>query len=64
MDYTKRFLNAHDVAEYMDISVPKAYEIIRKLNDQLDKKGYITVAGKISRIFFEERVYGVVTENR
>ena len=64
MEYTKHFLNAHDVAEYMDISVPKAYEIIRRLNDQLDKKGFITVSGKISRIFFEERVYGATVDNR
>ena len=58
MEYTKHFLNAHDVAEYMDVSEAMAYKIIRKLNDQLDKRGYITVSGKISKAYFEEKIYG------
>lgn len=52
----KNFLNASDVAAYMDISKPAAYKIIRSLNNELRQKGFITVAGKISRIFFEEKV--------
>ncbi len=31
----KRFLTANDVAEYMGVSVPTAYKIIRRLNDKL-----------------------------
>ena len=54
----KRFLTAEDVAEYMTISVPTAYKIIQKLNGELKKMGYITICGKISRKFFEEKVYG------
>ncbi len=53
----KRFLTANDVAEFMGVSVPMAYKIIRQLNDELKKHGYITVAGKISRIYFEEKIY-------
>ena len=55
----KNFLNADDVAKFMDISVPMAYKIIRKLNDELKKQGFITVAGKVSRRYFEEKVYGI-----
>ena len=36
----KRFLKADDVARCMEISVPMAYKIIRKLNDELSAKGY------------------------
>lgn len=54
----KRFLNANDVASYMDISVAKAYKIIRNLNDELSAQGYITVAGKVSRAYFEKKIYG------
>ena len=54
----KRFLNANDVAEFMDVSVPMAYKIIRRLNTELQEKGYLTVSGKVSRIFFEEKTYG------
>ena len=54
----KRFLNANDVAEFMDVSVPMAYKIIRRLNTELQEKGYLTVSGKVSRSFFEEKTYG------
>ncbi len=53
----KRFLNAHDVAEYMDVSVGMAYKIIRRLNDELKSQGYLTVAGKVSRIYFEQKIF-------
>ena len=55
---SKRFLDVNDVATYMGISTSKAYKIIRSMNDELSKKGYITVAGKVSRVYFEEKVYG------
>ena len=57
----KRFLNVNDVADYLDISVPTAYKIIRRLNDELSKMGYLTVSGRVSRPYFEQKVYGGVT---
>ena len=54
----KRFLNANDVAEYMDVSVPMAYKIIRKLTDELVAQGYLVVCGKVSRSYFERKIYG------
>ena len=54
----KRFLNVNDVASYLDISVPHAYKIIRKLNDELEASGFITIAGKVSRAYFEKKVFG------
>lgn len=54
----KKFLNVNDVAEYMDISIPMAYKIIRKLNDELAAKGYLVVCGKVSRSYFEQKIYG------
>lgn len=53
----KRFLNVDDVAAYMGVSVPMAYKIIRRLNDELAAQGYITVAGKVSRTYFERKTY-------
>ena len=55
----KNFLTASDVANYMGISVPTAYKIIRQLNNELKKEGYITISGKISRIYFEKKIYGI-----
>ena len=54
----KKFLNAADVAEYLDVSVSKAYKIIRGLNDELAAQGYLVVAGRISRRYFLRRLYG------
>jgi Mn-dependent DtxR family transcriptional regulator len=55
----KGFLNANDVATIMDISVPMAYKIIRRLNNELTDQGFITIAGRISRAYFESKVYGI-----
>lgn len=54
----KRFLNANDVAQFMGVSVPMAYKIIRRLNDELAEQGFIVVSGRISRCYFEQKVYG------
>ncbi|NLD48168.1 MAG: LysR family transcriptional regulator [Clostridiaceae bacterium] len=64
MTSDKKFLNAADVSEYMSISIPMAYKIIRKLNDELNAQGYLTVSGKISRQYFEQKVYGFVSMQR
>ena len=57
----KRFLNASDVAEFMGISVPMAYKIIRRLNEELSAQGFITVAGRVSRCSFEQKVFGGIS---
>lgn len=54
----KRYLTAADVAEFMDISVSMAYKIIRRLNDELSAGGYLVVAGRVSRRYFEQKIYG------
>ena len=41
-----------------DVSKAYAYKIIRQLNDELSAKGFITVAGRVSRQYFSERIYG------
>ena len=56
----KIFLNANDVAECMDISVPMAYKIIKKLTDELSSRGFITISGKVSKTYLEEKIYGVL----
>lgn len=57
----KLYLTASDVSEYMGISIPTAYKIIKKLNDELKKQGYITVSGKINRRYFELKAFGMNT---
>lgn len=57
----KRFLTVNDVSAYMGISTSKAYQIIRKLNNELNEQGYLTIAGKVNSTYFWEKVYGDFT---
>lgn len=53
----KRFLTAADVTEVMECSKSRAYEIIKKLNAELEEKHYITIHGKVNAKYFYERIY-------
>lgn len=55
----RQFIGAKEVAEIIGSSESKAYSIIRQLNAELNDKGYITVRGRVSRAYFEEKLYGV-----
>lgn len=54
----KIFMRVEEVAEELDISVPYAYKLIRKMNEELKKIGCIIISGRIDRKFFHERFYG------
>lgn len=53
-----RFIRADDVAQELNVSKPYAYKLIRKLNEELKAKGFITIAGRVNRQYFYERLYG------
>ena len=53
------FISASELAEVLGISRAQSYKIIQKLNKQLEKEGFMTLTGKVSRRYFEERFYGV-----
>ena len=57
----KQVLNVHDVMEALEVSESKAYGIIKRLNQELEAQGYIVVRGKVSRVYFEEKLYGIKT---
>jgi len=54
----KVFLWVQDVASYMDISIPTAYKVMKQLNDELASMGYIVIAGRVNRKFFESKIFG------
>lgn len=53
-----KFIRADEVAQALDVSKPRAYKLIRQLNDELKAKGFITIAGRVNRQYFNERLYG------
>lgn len=52
-----RFYDVNDVVDILGVSRPKAYAIMRELNLELASNGYITVAGKVSTQYFNEKLY-------
>ena len=44
--------------EAIGVSRSTAYRIIKRLNQELENKGYITVSGKVSKKYFADRFYG------
>ena len=54
----KVYITAAELSEMLGVSIGHAYKIIRQLNQQLAKDGYITVAGKIPTKLIEQKWYG------
>ena len=54
------FITAQEVAVMLGVSKSKAYAVVRELNRELSDRGFITISGKVSRTFFEEKFYGAV----
>ncbi len=55
----RQMMGCDDVVAALGVSRSTAYQVIRCLNQELEKDGYITVRGKISRAYFEKRTYGI-----
>lgn len=46
----KIYITANELAEMLDVSVGHAY----KLNQELEKEGFLVIAGKVPRRYFEK----------
>lgn len=58
-----RFIRADEVAQELGVSKSYAYKVVQKLNAELKAKGYLTIAGRVSRQYFLEKVcYGAGKE--
>lgn len=58
------FVRAEEVADELGVSKPYAYKLVREMNAELDKKGFRTIAGRVSRQFFNEKFYGLSNLDR
>lgn len=52
-----RYVRVEEVMELCNCSESHAYRIMRDLNEELRKKGYVTTAGRVSRKYLMERLY-------
>ncbi len=51
------FMKVEEVAEVLGVSKSYAYKIVQKLNIELKEKGFLTIAGRVNKQYFMERVY-------
>lgn len=57
MEQKKQFLRAEDIMDILDVSNGQAYKIIRSMNAELKSQGYFVQRGRVSRAFFEDKMY-------
>ena len=55
---TNYMMTVDDVMEELGVKRSKAYSILKQLNDELEKEGYVAVRGKIPRPYWETKFYG------
>ncbi len=53
----KLFLTSREVADILNVSQQKAYQIIRELNEKLAEQGFLTLRGRINKQYFMEQIY-------
>ena len=52
----KSFMTVEEVAAELRVSKSKAYQIVRELNAEMQKQGYLTVAGRGNATLFHKIV--------
>ena len=57
MDFRNRLIGAEEVAETLGVSRTYAYDVIKNLNKELRKEGYLTIAGKVEGTYFLRRYF-------
>ena len=58
------FMSVEEVSEELGISKSYGYKIVKKLNMELEKKGYMTISGRVSKQYFHERMCYRASEER
>lgn len=58
MKRNEYMMDVHMVMEELSVSRGFAYKLIRALNEELKEQGFIVIAGKIPRAYWETKFYG------
>ncbi len=51
----KKFLDAEEVSQICNVKKSRAYAIMKQINEEYKKKGYMTIRGKVNSKFLCER---------
>lgn len=52
-----QFYTVNDVMQMLGVKQTKAYEIIRRMNDELEEMGKLTITGKVNKKYFDKKIY-------
>ena len=52
------YLNAKEVAELLNVSVPTSYKLIQQMNRELQSQKKIVIHGRIPVAYLESKMYG------
>ena len=52
----RTFMTVEEVAAEMGVSKSYAYKIVKQLNEELQKLGYLTVSGRVNTNYFRKKV--------
>ena len=52
----RTFMTVEEVAAELGVSKSYAYKIVKQLNDELQKLGYLTLAGRVNTHHFLKKV--------
>jgi Mn-dependent DtxR family transcriptional regulator len=58
------FIKADEIATELGVSKPYAYKLVKRMNEELRQKGFVTIPGRVSRQYYREKVYGSQTKER
>lgn len=57
----RQFYGAKALMDLTGVSESKAYQLIRQMNEELERSGYLTIRGKVPAAYVEKRFFGVET---
>jgi hypothetical protein len=52
------YYTAMEVANVIGVGRTTAYKVVKAMNTELEKKGYLVVDGKIPKEYFNSKYYG------
>lgn len=50
-----KFYSVEDVMSILGVGKSKAYQVMKKFNEELEAEGYYTVSGRVSKSYFDCR---------
>ena len=57
-------MSVDDVARELNCSKSHAYKLVKSMNKELASQGYITMAGRIPRVYWAKKMYGYESYHR